>query len=218
MLIKSGRTNIKYLLILVILAAIVGGGSLYYYSNLPEYGFLLLKFPPKLEKKVEDETANWKIYNGQEIMGFSFNIPQGWTVNFKKEPPFDDVPYLSRIWFDFAPPGWIPSEYAYNWMGWGCLYIDIHDPQKDIDQWITEYLPEYKDGLAISKEDSIMSKPVFCLDKGEKWNEEKHGVMWVPRHIVLSVEHSYSYGFSQDGESNFAQTIKEKIFPNISIK
>ena len=74
MITKTGKTNIKYLLIVAILAAIIGGGILYCYSNLPEYKVVSIEFPPKTEKKVEDETADWQIYRNEEY-GFEFSYP-----------------------------------------------------------------------------------------------------------------------------------------------
>jgi len=165
-----------------------------------------------------EEITEWKTYNsGQDIMGFSLNIPTGWTVNFSKGKYI--LPgELSGVGFDFAPPEWSSANYSYSYMGWGVFYIKFYNPETDIDKWIDKHLSDFKDGLIVTKEGQIGGKSIFALNKGESWDEEKLGVVWNPYHVILGTEYSYSYGFSQDGANNFAQIIEEKIFPNISIK
>jgi len=163
-----------------------------------------------------DETASWKVYNSeQEIMGFSLDVPPEWKVNYKEEVTSWGA--LVRVWFDFAPLNW-DTSYGIGWMGWGAFSFDVYEPQDDISQWIEKYLPDLKDSLTITVEDPIGGKPVFGLNKGEGWNEEELGMVWVPRYVIFGIEYSYDYGFSQDGANNFVQIIKEKIFPNVSIK
>jgi hypothetical protein len=79
-------TNWKYILIVVILAAIVGGGILYCYLNLPEYGFTPIKYPPKSEKKAEDETAGWKtrISAETEFLDVDEEITADWKTYTNK--------------------------------------------------------------------------------------------------------------------------------------
>lgn len=160
------------------------------------------------EELIEDETVElktYKIYNsGQEIMGFSLNIPQGWRVNFKESLPLS-------IAFDFAPPDWHAPIITNGWMGWGSIFVHIYDYQSDINKWIAENLAEYKGELIVTKEDSIGGKPTFLLDR-------KPGEFWVPRYVILGNEHSYVLGVFQDGADNFTQILEEEIFPNITIK
>lgn len=70
-LIKQGKTNIKYLLIVFILAAVIGGGVLWWshFEPIPICGTPLL---PK-----EDETADWETYRNEEY-GFEFLYPLDW--------------------------------------------------------------------------------------------------------------------------------------------
>jgi hypothetical protein len=60
MIIKQGKTNIKYLFIVIVLAVIVGGGVLYCYLNLPEpeYESSPISFPQKTEKGVEEGSSS----------------------------------------------------------------------------------------------------------------------------------------------------------------
>lgn len=55
MLLKQGKTNVKYLLILITLAIIVGGGILYYLPKLSEYQFVPTEAPSETEKQNEEE-------------------------------------------------------------------------------------------------------------------------------------------------------------------
>jgi len=63
MLIKEGKTNIKYILIIVILAAVVGGGTLWCVSKqeVPVTQFPEIKIP-------KDETADWKIAKPPSVL------------------------------------------------------------------------------------------------------------------------------------------------------
>lgn len=71
MIIKEGKTNIKYLFIIIILAAIVGGGILWFsQQQIPSYQSSEIKIP----EKVKDETADWLVYQSPS-MGFSIKIP-----------------------------------------------------------------------------------------------------------------------------------------------
>lgn len=77
MLIKEGKTNWKYILIVVILAVIVGGGVLVWTKKqeVPSTGL-----PETEEKEVEDETADWKTYRN-EWYGFEIKYPEDWIFN-----------------------------------------------------------------------------------------------------------------------------------------
>jgi len=80
-ILKRGKTNWKYILIVLILAVIVGGGILWCVKkqevSLPE-------FPEtkKPEKVVEDETADWETYRNEEY-GFEIKYPKDWRGDFE---------------------------------------------------------------------------------------------------------------------------------------
>lgn len=88
MFIKQGKTNIEHLLIVIILAAIIGGGILgwrYWWLPKQEVETPATEVPEKA-KAIEDETADWKVYNNQEgygYKGYAFEIkyPKDWVVS-----------------------------------------------------------------------------------------------------------------------------------------
>jgi hypothetical protein len=74
MLIKEGKTNTKYLLIVVILAAIVGGGVLWYATKQKN------QFPPLPEIKIsKDKTADWKTYRNKKYE-YEVKYPNDWKI------------------------------------------------------------------------------------------------------------------------------------------
>ena len=79
MLIKKGRTNWKYILIVIILAAAVGGGILgYRYWCIQEYEVRIPEIkPPGIV--FENETADWKTYRNEEY-GFEIKYPKEWLI------------------------------------------------------------------------------------------------------------------------------------------
>jgi len=167
---KDPRTNWKYILIVAILAVIVGGGIWWWQKNMPQ--------PEAITILPQDETADWKTYNsGQDIMGFSLNVPAGWIVKFREEGPFSNQ--IKRLVFDLAPPSIVKTT---GWMGWGSLYIDIYDSQIDIDKWIEENLPEFKNELIIKKISDVGGKSTFSLDRKEGF--------WVPHYVILGDRYS----------------------------
>lgn len=115
MLIKQGKTNIKYLLVVIILAAIVSGGVFYCYLNLPKYESLPIKFPQKTEKKTEEETTDWKIYINEKY-GFEFKyppIPLG--CEYCKIQESDEGFSVNRTFLTIEDlAGLTLSEYAYK--------------------------------------------------------------------------------------------------------
>lgn len=189
---------------IIVLIVLIGGGVLVYqYFGVPKEE---AKVPGE---KVPEEITKDEIVKVDENLvfdkfGFSLFLPDDWRVEINEIKEVS-APY-GRFSFSFIPPEGLPS----GWSFWGVLYIDIYEAQSSIEEWIEKYLPDYKDDLVITEEDSIGGKPVFLLDKKEGF--------WVPRYIILGTEYSYSYGFSQDGANNFAEIIEKEIFPNITIK
>jgi len=159
--------------------------------------------------------------SGQSMAGLSINVPEGWKVNYficLNEPSEVGGWEWAAIHLDFAPPGWqAPTNMGSDWwMGWGSIFMHVYDYQPDIETWITEYLSDYKDTYNLIRKDSLGGRPYFILESSV---EE----FWVPQHIILGTEYSYSYGTSQDGffedeKHNFASILIEEIFPHISIK
>lgn len=72
-LLKEGKTNWKYILIVMILAAVVGVGILAY-----RYWWSMEE-PKAPEGPIIDETANWETYRNQEL-GFEIKYPRDWVV------------------------------------------------------------------------------------------------------------------------------------------
>lgn len=79
-LLKEGKTNWKYILIIVILATIISGGILgWWYRGLSKEGTEELEM--ELPEKVEEKTADWKIYKNEK-WGFEIRYPD----HFQYEP------------------------------------------------------------------------------------------------------------------------------------
>jgi len=76
-LLKEGKTNWKYILIVVVLVAIVSGGILGYVRYFRREMISLTQFPEikKLEKVVEDKTADWKTYQSPDGFLYAQIIP-----------------------------------------------------------------------------------------------------------------------------------------------
>ena len=73
-LLKEGKTNWKYILIVVILAVIVGGAILgYCWWTKQEIPLLEIKKP----EEVEEEIVDWRIYRNERY-GFEFTFPDRW--------------------------------------------------------------------------------------------------------------------------------------------
>jgi len=85
-LLKEGKTNWKYILIVVILVIIVSGGILGYTQYFRKEIISLSKFPEmkKPEKIVKDETANWETYRNEKI-GIEFQYPKEKFRYFEEE-------------------------------------------------------------------------------------------------------------------------------------
>ena len=84
-LLRKGKTNWKFILIILILAVIVGGGILGYMRDFKREIISLTKFPEikKPEKIVKDETANWKTYRNEKY-GFEIKYPEKWYIDERR--------------------------------------------------------------------------------------------------------------------------------------
>lgn len=71
MIIKEGKTNKKYLLIVIILALVVAGGTSYLVKKQE------ISFPSLPEQKAKDKTTDWNIYKNEEY-GLEFKHPKDW--------------------------------------------------------------------------------------------------------------------------------------------
>lgn len=196
---------------------IKNGGNMYVFvndSNDPNFDNFLSTFKFADQDQTSDDLT-WKTYeSGQVISGLSITYPKGWIVNYKKELNLSsDYTAKYRLTFDFAPSDWKSSN-STGWMGWGNMFFDVYDPQININQMINEIYPKDKDYLVGTEEVSIAGKPTFII----KSNEKKTNWPWLPRRAILGKNYSYTMGYSQNGESNFIETLKKEIFPQIHIE
>lgn len=205
---QKGSAFIGILIGLVITAGLFGVYYLGAQKN-TTYPSLLLTPTPVPAK------STWQKYkSGQVLSGISIQYPSGWTVNYKKESNLSsDYAANYRLTFDFAPSGW-NSQSSTDWMGWGEMSFDVYDPQTDINLWLNQYLPKYKDGL-IAKEDSkIGNKPTFLIQADGK---KDWAIGWLPRDVIFGTDFSYEVGYSQNGNGDFVKVLKQAIFPTIKI-
>ena len=78
MLIKEGKTNLRYIFIVVVLAAIVGTGILVLLTQKEAPSQVAeVKSPDVI---TQDETASWQTYRNEEF-GFEMEYPEDWIVN-----------------------------------------------------------------------------------------------------------------------------------------
>ena len=92
-LLKEGKTNWKYILIVVISALIVGVGTLWWVKK-QKVSFVEF---PEIEKpeKVEDETANWETYRNDDI-GFLMKYPSDWEVGIFSKGEYGAITFDHR--------------------------------------------------------------------------------------------------------------------------
>lgn len=155
--------------------------------------------------KFVSEIAKLQDYNsGQDILGFSLNTPSGWVVKFKELPlPFSGM--IKRFQLDFVPQGAESSDLR----PWGGLFVSVHNVQSDINRWVDTNLQDLKSTIIVEDMPDIGGKKAYRID-----DTEGRTITFV----ILGNQYSYSYGFYQDGATNFPQRIISEIFPNINIK
>ncbi|MBI2338656.1 hypothetical protein HYU95_05750 [Candidatus Daviesbacteria bacterium] len=162
------------------------------------------------------ESANWKTYTDQELIensGFYLRIPSGWIIKYRKAYKLSQDYYANfRIELDFSPPGWKIPPQSVNWMGWREMDVDVYGAKTNIDQWIADYLPKYKNGLIVSGTKKIGNKTAYLISASPK-AEFFDG--WIPRYIILGKDYSYELGFNPNGELNSYKIIEENIYPGI---
>ncbi|RJP46220.1 MAG: hypothetical protein C4584_01975, partial [Armatimonadetes bacterium] len=171
----------------------------------------------------------WQKYEGgTQLAGISFQYPQGWTVNYRREYDLSsDSTAKYRLSFDFAPPGWNPDGWAApgsNWQGWGGMSFHVYDPQTDINQWLSVYESGfnnesiYKNKLIAKEYAKIGNKPTFLVSVDPQYKEL---VGWRPRIVILGRDYSYDLGtgegYFKNTTDNFMTVLREKIYPGIKI-
>ena len=106
MIIKNGKSNWNFLLIVVALAIIVVGG-IFWFAAKQEFNYQIpeIKIP---EKAAKEGTADWKTYINEEF-GYSINYPSSWT--FREFPDIKSGAGFRPL----SSPEEIRSE---------CIYID----------------------------------------------------------------------------------------------
>lgn len=171
---------------------------------------------PTSTPPTEGKTADWKTYTNKEIIensGLYLKIPSGWIIKYRKTDKLSqDYNANFRIEFDFSPPGWkVPSQ-SIDWMGWRIMDIDVYGTKTDINQWITDYLPKYKNGLTVSETKTIGNKTAYLISASPN-SEFFDG--WTPRFVVLGKDYSYELGFNNNGELNSDKIIEKDIYPGI---
>lgn len=161
-------------------------------------------------------TANWKAYADKEIIensGLYLKIPSGWIIKYRKTDKLSqDYNANFRIEFDFSPPGWKTPPQSVDWMGWRIMNIDVYGTKTNINQWMTDYLPKYKNGLTVSETKTIGNKTAYLISAS---SSSEFFAGWIPRYIILGKDYSYELGFNNNGEPDAGKIIEKDIYPNI---
>ena len=87
MLIKEGKSNLRYIFIVIVLAAIIGGGSLVLLmqKEVPSQFLEITKPQVKPSEEVPpeefpaDETVNWQTYRSEQL-GYEIKYPLDWVL------------------------------------------------------------------------------------------------------------------------------------------
>lgn len=212
------QKGFSWVLIIVLVAIGFGGYLIYQKGTKP---VSISQPSPSISDKTpqptQDEIPNWKTYTDKDVIentGFYLKIPNGWIVKYRKEDRLsNDYKANFRINFDFSPPGWkIPSQ-SVNWMGWREMSVDVYGPKPDINNWITDYLPKYKDGLIVSETKTIGNKIAYLISASPN---SLFFEGWRPRYVILGKDYSYELGFNTNGETNSSEIIEKDIYPGIN--
>lgn len=178
------------------IAAVIYKNKANYYTNIDKYKKII---PKTIKEWAKDLPLDIKTDN----IGFFLTPPVGWDVEVKDEGNDSS--------FSFIPPEGIPS----GWNFWGVLHLSVYKSQPNIDEWIKQHYPDFKDeyNLVGKKRKDIGGKPVFLVEP-----ENLKDKPWLPRYVILGDNYSYVYSFSQDGAMGFIERIEKEIFPNIIIQ
>lgn len=180
--------------------------------------FKTTKTLPNTYSEQQSQSKQWSSYqSGSQISnyGFSFTFPQGWKVNTQEQGKLsDNVGY--RINFDLSPQDWTVDNSANGWLGWGVMSADVYPPKPDINQWLSAFLPDYKDYLTYNVE-QIGNKESYSLYPRPDAPDSKKE--FSGRSVVLGRNYSYVIGFgSNRGRDDFPDLVKKEIFPGLKFE
>jgi len=169
MIIKQGKTNWKYVVIILVLALIVGGGIFGYWKWVGREEVKILEIKMS-EKVVENETANWETYKNEQY-GFEINYPNDfvkaeWT-DFEFTNIAGDFKGFFLVQFKI-PRFYIKSEfYAPD------IRIEVDDENiceklnqfPDVDESLTTKIPLVINKNIFTKKEKKDANPGVSYDK-----------------------------------------------------
>lgn len=169
------------------------------------------KMLPNVSLEQQGQNRRWSNYKGGSHIGnydFSFTFPQGWKVNTREEGKlYDNVGY--RINFDLSPQNWTLDNSENGWFGWGIMSVDVYPSKPDISQWLSAFLPDYKDYLVYNVE-QIGNKRSYSLYP--RPDAPYHKREFSRRSVVLGDKYSYVISFGSGGAGDI-NLMKKEIFP-----
>jgi|GEM_PF-6035302 len=201
---------------LIIALGVLGSAAFLFLYEKEEGWGILERFQSREEGgEVDLSSEKWqqeKYVSGEEIMGFSLDIPDGWKAQEKEEIVryFDeDRSAIAVIRIDLIPPEGFPSGRDY----WGGFSLTVYPYKGNMEEWIGKYFSSLEDEVTFREEGELGGRPMFSLSSSE-FDEFPHP----PGLIVLGNQYSYEYSVHQNMETDFAKRMKEEILPNISIR
>lgn len=141
--------------------------------------------------------------------GIKVNLPSGWNAKIKKSASYDKNS-IARIDFYLYPQDFDQTKAEF----WDGFPIDVYPKAQTIDEWITKYLPDFKDKLIINQQ-KIGNKTSYNLDLDRTKSPNRE---WTYRQVVLGEIYSYVIGYYNGGSTEGSNRIQSEIYPKINFK